>query len=223
MADKDDDKGEGGGSPDPKPAITFKTEADFLREIERKTKSATAKAAEEAKRALLEQLGLESDEDVPSIVETVKKSKTAATEADKLRSAFTKLEKEHKNTQEINGVLLNWKHTALKQGVLNAYASKTVDLEILAALVAPKLVIGDDDSVTGPNGVSVEEMVNGIFKAKPLLKAPDNTPGAGTKPGAKTDGKPTSKKDEEPKANGTPKTIGAAIVQAMKAQREGNP
>jgi hypothetical protein len=131
MADKDDDKGTDDGSKDSKPAITFKTEADFLREIERKTKSSNAKAADEAKRALLEQLGLESDDEVPSIVEAVKKSKTAATEADKLNSEYKKLTKRQQELQEENASLHKWKHTAIKSKALSAYSSKTVDLETL--------------------------------------------------------------------------------------------
>jgi len=226
MADEDDKKGDdGGGSKDSKPAITFKTEADFHREIERKSKSAVKAAVEEANKSILEALGIDSLDDLPTVVEAAKQTKVVKTETDKLKNDFTKLTKELQKSQEANAGLMQWKQRAIKANALSAYSSKTVDLETLSALVESKIAIGDDDSVSGPNGKSLEEIVNEVFKAKPFLKAPDNTPGAGTKPGAKSDAKtaPAKKADEDNKANGAPKSFGSALVQAMKAQREGNP
>ncbi len=222
MADESDDTKPAGD--DKKPAITFPTEGAFFAAVDKKAKPLITKAVEEAKRAIFEQLGLDSDDELPGIVETVKKGRTAATEADTLKRELAKERKEKATALEAAGNLLNWKHTAIKQSALAPYSGKTVDLETLQALILPRLTIGDDDSLSGPNGKSVEDMINDVFKAKPFLKAPDNTPGAGTKPGAKPEGKASaSKKDEAATANGAPKTLGGALVAAMKAQREGNP
>jgi hypothetical protein len=233
MADEgNDDKGSGGdgegkAKAEPKPEIAFKTKAEFHAEVDRKTKAAVTKAIEETKRALLEGLGVESEEELPTIVETVKKGKAAVTETDAIKNAHAKLTKQHATLQEQYSAAISWKHKSLRQSALNAFASKTVDLETLAALVEPKIVIGDDDSVTGPNGKALEDLVDDIFKAKPFLKVPDNTPGAGTNPkGGKSDGGDKSKaKGKESQTNDTPPPngnyrkpqVGAAVVAALQA------
>ncbi len=92
----------------------------------------------------------------------------------------------------------------------------------------PKITIGDDDSVAGPNGKTIEELVEEVFKAKPFLKVADNTAGAGTKAGGgKSDGDSKAKKktetsdsDAENQHNGYRKpAVGAAVVAALMAQK----
>ncbi len=221
MADEpNDDKPKTDDEPK-KPAVSFPSEGAYLASVEKKLKPAITKAVAEAKAALLEQLGLESEDDVPNIVETVKKSKVAATESDTLKKELAKAAKRNTELTEQNSGLLNWKHTALKQSALAPYSSKTVDLETLSALVLSKISIGDDDSVSGADGKSIEDIVDGIFKAKPFLKVPDNNAGAGTKPGGgKSDGdkgKKAAPADETPKpTNGYQKpNVGAAVVAAL--------
>ncbi len=211
-----------------KPAITFPTEGAFHAAVDKKLKPAIAKAVAEANRALLEQLGLDSEDELPNVVETVKKSKTAATESETLKRDLTKLSKQAKELQDSNAGLLNWKHTAIKQNALAPFSGKTVDLETLSALVLPRISIGDDDSVSGPDGKSIEDLVESVFKAKPFLKVPDNNAGAGTKPGGgKSDGKGTKAADkaaDETKANGTNTklSIGQTVVAALMAQKNEN-
>lgn len=220
----------GGASPEKKPEIAFKTKAEFHAEVDRKTKSAVAKATEDTTRKYLEALGIESEEELASVVETVKKGKTAVSETEALKQQHNKLTKDHAKLKEGFDGLLGWKRQALVSSALSAYSGKTVDLETLSALVVPKLSISDDDSVTGPNGMSLEDVIEGVFKLKPFLKVPDNTAGAGTKPGggkSEGDGKPKKKGEipppEDKPANGhyAKPAVGSAVVAALMALKDG--
>ncbi len=225
MADNDDptkDTGDKGGTKAPE--ITFPTRAAFHDEVNRKVEAAVKKAVEATSRKYLDQLEVESDDDLPIAIEAVKKGKSAISEQEKSKRELDKATKELQRERDNAAGLLKWKHTSLKQSALAKYSSRTVDMETLGLHLMPKIKINDDDSLTGDAGETLDALVDGIFKAKPFLKAPDNTPGAGTKPGAKPDGKAAaSKSDEGSRANGAPKTLGGAIVNALKAQREGNP
>ncbi len=226
MADKTDDTNDGGDKGGNKaPEISFPTRADFHAEVNRKVEAAVKKAVEATSRKYLDQLEVESDDDLPTAIEAVKKGKSAVTEQEKFKRDLERATKDLAKERENAAGLLKWKHSSLKQSALAKYSSKAVDLETLGALLLPRIKIGDDDSLTGDNGESLDALVDGLFKTKPFLKAPDNTPGAGTKPGAKPDGKAAaSTKDTDAKPNGVaPKSLGGAIVAALKAQREGSP
>lgn len=233
MADDDENKGGDGGNkggtpPEKKPEVSFPTRGEFHAEIDRKLKPAVAKAVEETSRKYLEALGIESEEELTSVVETVKKGKAAVTETDQLKQQHTKLTKQHAALQEQFNAAMSWKHRAIKQSALSAYSSKTVDLETLAALVEPKIQIGEDDVATGPNGKALEDVIEEIFKAKPFLKVPDNSAGAGTKPGggkSTANGKQTKADDESDKGetprNGFAKPeLRQAVVAAFMAQEK---
>lgn len=223
---KPDDKPAGDKPPEPKPEVSFKTKAEFHAEIERKTKSAVRAAVDEANKALLEKLGVESEDDLPAIVEGVKKSKQAVSDSDKLKGDYAKLEKKHNAAVEQVASLSQWRESAIKGRAISAYQSKTVDLETLTLLVGSKIVIRDDDSVSGPDGKALDDVVEEILKAKPFLKAADHVGGAGTKPGG---GKPDGDAKPKPnlgtgdvKPNGRPPSIGQTVADALRASAAAN-
>lgn len=220
--------GAGDGTPpeDKAPEITFKTKGEFHAEVARKTKAEVTKATETLRQELLGKLGIESDEDIEAFKVRVEKAKTVVGETDGLKNAIEKANKKIKALEEGNQGLVGWKHSALKKEAVAKYAQRVADLELFQMYLEPKIVINDDDTVTGPHGKSLDDVVEDMLKAKPILKAPDFKPGAGTTPGGGKTAAPARKpEDAKPGSNGggeAPKfaTVGEAVKHALKAQRD---
>jgi len=203
MAD-DNDKSEG-AAPE-KPAVTFKTEGEFLSAVDKKAASRERKAAEAARTEILSKLGVESVDDLDSLTERLKSSQQQQSEAEKLKGEAAKLAKKLADADKAIAELAGFKVSTLKQRALMSHATKVADPEALDAFIAPKLVVGDDGTVTGPEGKDVGEMVEELIASKPYLKAPGYKAGAGTKPNAQK-AEPGTSGNGEP-----PKTVGAAIM-----------
>ncbi len=212
------------------PEVAFKTKAEFHAEVDRKTKSAVSKAVEDVRADLFSKFGVEAPEELDSIVEKVKSAKAAITETDKLRNDLSRATKQILAKDETIGMLKNWKHVALKQRAIQQFASKVVDIETLTSLLEPKMVVNDeDDVVTGPNGKSLEDIVDDILKTKTFLKVPEfktqKTEQQRVDPDTvkKKPANEPEKRDDgtatQAVSNGEPKTIAEAVVAALRAQK----
>ncbi len=194
-------------------AVKFKTEGEYLASVDRKLKSKVKSAVDEAVAGVLAKLGVESVDDIDGLVGKVKSSEGAATEADKLKSTLDKTLKKLADAEKATTELKSFRKTALIQKALMAHASKGKDPEVLEAMIASRLVVGDDDSVTGPDGMDVGKMVDEFYAAKPYLKSADFKEGAGTKPTTQKINVPFQQPDEAAIKNGAkPLTAGQAIM-----------
>jgi len=222
---------------DDKPAVTFKTREEFHREVDRKTKAAVATALDAFKGEMFGQLGIESDDDLPKLKESIAASAKTATETEKLKSALDKATKEHgKTAQRAEALQAKLKGIA-RRDALAPFAGKVRDMEALSMFADRHLEVDDDGGVTVKDGGKVEDWVETLLKAKDYLRVPAATQGAGTtateprKPNdgtqAATGGAATttttvaaSAGANGQAANGTakPKTFGAVVAEAIMAR-----
>ena len=179
MADEDDKKTDDF-------AVKFKTEGEYLASVDKKLKSKISKAVEDATAGLLAKLGVESVDDIEGLIGKVKSSEGAVSEVEKLKGTHDKtakeLAKEQKRTADLTAKLQG----IAKRDALSAFAPRVRSQKALAALLEGQLVVSDDGAVTGPEGKSVESMVDELLKTEEYLKSPDFKEGAGTKATAKT-------------------------------------
>ncbi len=180
--DKNPDDASKGGTDDgkakeAKPEVAFKTKG----EVERKARPLIAKAVEDALKPVMEAFGVESLDDLPAIAEGAKKSKQALSETEQIKRDHDKLKKDHAKLAEKEKAGSAWRQTALRKQAITQYATKVTDLEIFTAVLEPKLVVSDDDdTVTGPNGKSLDDYVEELLKNKPILKRAEIHEGSGT-------------------------------------------
>lgn len=177
MADEDDK-----GSSAKKPAVSFETEGEFHAAVERKTKKAVASAIAEARKSILADLGVEDGEDVSALKEKLASSQKGLSELEQAKKELAKTTSTLRSLEKQAAELGAFKATHLKRTALAPFAGRTADKtgETLVDLLGPKLVIGDDGAVTGPDGVPVEKLVEDLISSRPFLKAPDYKPGGGT-------------------------------------------
>jgi hypothetical protein len=209
MPPENDDK-----STDDKPAVTFKSEGEFLAAVAKKTEKAVRAAVEKAKADLLGSLGAEGEDDLSALKAKLDSSKATVTEAEKLKGENGKLAKQIRDLEKANGELAAYRSTTLKRSALMPFAGRTVDKtgETLVDLLGPRLQISDDGTtVTGPDGAKLEDVVNGLLETRPFLKAPDWKQGAGTGPKPKTDANAAAGGNGQD-AGGQPKNGAAATV-----------
>ncbi|HYF26886.1 MAG TPA: hypothetical protein VD931_14180, partial [Baekduia sp.] len=110
MAD-DNDKSEG-AAPE-KPAVTFKTEGEFLSAVDKKAASRERKAAEAARTEILSKLGVESVDDLDSLTERLKSSQQQQSEAEKLKGEAAKLAKKLADADKTIAELAGFKVSTL--------------------------------------------------------------------------------------------------------------
>lgn len=232
----EDDKTQAGGAgaasatTDDKPAVTFKTREEFHREVDRKASAASKKAVEEFQSKFLEDLGVESLEDLPKLKETIASSAKTVTEAEKLKTSLDKVTKEHgKAIARANELQAKLKGIA-KRDALAPFMAKVRDPEALAMFADRALDVDDEGAVTVKDGGKVEDWVESFLKAKEYLRVPPATAGAGTTAteprkqadaAAATPTTTTATKDGVTTGtNGAakPKTFGAVVAEAIRAQ-----
>jgi len=223
---------------DDKPAVTFKTREEFHREVDRKAKSEAKKAVEDFQSKFFETLGIESEEDLPKIKETIASSAKTVTEAEKLKSQLDKTTKEHGKAIARGDALQAKLKGIARRDALAPFAGKTVDMDMLSMLADRHLEVDDDGVVTVKEGGKVEDWVESTFKAKPYLRVPVAAAGAGTtatEPRKANDGTTSATTTTAAATtqatgaaatvqNGTPKTPqewGRLMAQGIKTQREG--
>jgi len=234
MADADD-KGAGAGGADgvgaaaaePKPAVSFKTEGEFLAAVSKKTKGEVTKAVEAVRAELMEQLGIESFDQVPQLKEQLASTQKTISEAEKFKLTAEKhakdLEKERRKTGELSGRLVK----IAKRDALLPFVQQVRDPEVLAMLADPLLEVDEEGTVTVKNGRSIEDMVGDLLKAKDYLRNPTSKDGAGTtatEPRAGADAKGSDAKGDDKGKNGNAaeppkyKSFGEAIVADLQAR-----
>jgi len=234
MADADDKSAgaaggaEGGGAAaaDPKPAVTFKTEGEFLAAVEKRSKGAISKAVEAAKAEILGSLGVETLDDLGSVKERLASTEKTVSEAEKLKAAHDKAVKELDKEKRRGGELTGRLQKIAKRDALMPFMTQVRDSEALAMFAEPHLEVDDEGVVTVKNGRSVEDLVGDILKAKDYLKNPAHKDGAGTtatEPRAAAGGKGSdAQTDDKAKTNGTEapkyKSFGEAIMADLKAK-----
>ncbi len=169
-----------GEAADPKPAVTFKTEGEFLAAVGRKAKKAAEEEREKTKAEVFAALGIESEEDLPKLKETIAASAKTVTEAEKLKSQLDKVTKEHgKTTQRAETLQAKLKGIA-RRDALAPFATKVRDMDVFSMLADKHLEVDDDGVVTVKDGGKVEDWVESTLKAKDYLRVPAATQGAGT-------------------------------------------
>lgn len=201
---KPDDKDES------KPAVSFKTEGEFLHAVEQRSKKAldkaVAAAAAKARADVLAGLELDEDENLDEVKTRLASSKKSKSEVDALTQKATKYEKQLKDAEKAINELSGFKDRTIRAEALSSFAVKFRDPEDMHVHLASKLLIGDDGKATAPDGGEVGKWVDSFLEGKPHLRAGDFKPGAGTskvpaKPDAKTpNGQKTTEEGFKPGA-----------------------
>lgn len=175
MADQDETK-----TTDDKPAVSFKTEGDFLKAVEKKAAPRIKEAAEKAIAEVLGKLGVDGVDALDAIKETLAKSEGTRSEADKAKTELDRTTKELRRLEKKSAELETFRTSSLKQRALIAHASKTHDIDTVSELLSSKLTVGDDGTVSTADGKSVDEAVEALLVAKPYLRNAGYKAGAGT-------------------------------------------
>jgi hypothetical protein len=217
-------------STETKPAVTFKTEGEFLAAVSKKTKGEVAKAVETVRAEMMEALGLESLDDVPKLKERLASTEKSVTEAEKLKSLTDRQAKDIAKAEKKVSDLSAKLHRIAKRDALLPFNDQVVDAGVVAMLVDPLLEVDEDGGVSVKDGRALENVIGELLKAKPFLKKSDAATGAGTtatepRPKdngtdakAKTDAKDTGTKDANGTAGGRPKSWGDIIVAGLVAE-----
>jgi len=183
MADEADAGGKGDGGQaggDPKPAVAFKTEAEFLNAVEKRSKGMINKAIEATRSELFAALGVESVEEIAGLKETLESSKKTVSEAEKLKATLDKttreIEKERKRSGELSGRLVK----IAKRDALLPFVGQVVDPEVLTMLLDPLLDVDEEGAVSVKDGRALENVVEDLLKKRDYLRKPVAKDGAGT-------------------------------------------
>lgn len=230
MADEDTTTKEGGApaakaDTETKPAISFKTEGEFLATVAKKTKGAVSAAVDALRSEIAGKLGVESLDEIDAITERLKTTEKQVGEVEKLKAQHDKVTKDYAKEQKRASELSARLVKIAKRDALIPFAAQVRDPEVLAMLADPKLEVDEDGVVTVKDGTSIENLVEGLLKAKDYLRNPAHKDGAGTgskEPLKASDGKGGDKPpvDGEKPKNGTAETpkfksFGHAIVAGL--------
>ena len=237
MADEADPaggKGEGAGAAggDAKPAVQFKSDGEYLASVEKRSRPMITKAVEAARSEIFAALGVESADELAGLKEALESSKAKVSEAEKLKAAHDKgqreLEKERKRSEGLSGRLIK----IAKRDALLPYVGQVVDPEVFTMLLEDKLEVDEEGAVSVKDGKALENVVEDLLKKRDYLRKPAAKDGAGTaatEPRKTADGKAdaTSTKTDDKAttdtagANGQkPKSFGQTIVDQLKARNQ---
>ena len=218
--------------------VTFPNDGAFGEAVGKKTKSAEKAAREAATAELLKVLDIDDPAQLEQIKEKLRAADGSLTELDKLKGDNTRLTKRLADAEKANGALLGFKHQQLKSAALAPHLAKFREefREEMSELISSKLTVGDNDKVTGPEGLEVEAFVDARIKAKPALGVAPFKGGAGTGP---TGGKGTGSGAPAGgqggagdgagagggaggggSGNGAPKTVAEAVRSALEQQAQ---
>lgn len=165
----------------PKPKHAFDTDAEFFAAADKRATKKVKEAVDEAVGKVLEKLDVDSVDEIEEKIATkLKDAGAVGEELKKLQGQLKKTEKERDTEKARADSLGSFRTKHLKQQALLKHAPKVIDPEVLDALVGNTLVVGDDDTVSGPDGKTVDKIVDEFLAAKPHLKAADYKPGAGS-------------------------------------------
>lgn len=233
MADADPNAGDhgkggdaGGSKADDKPAVSFRTEGEFLAAVQKKTRKAVDDAIAATKTELFGALGIESADDLPGLAERLKTTEKTVSEHDKLKAAHDKLTKEFAKEQKKTGDLSGRLIKIAKRDALLPFVGQVVDPEVFTDIMDRQLEVDEDGAVTVKSGQKLEDAVADLLKSKAYLKKPDAAQGAGSS--AKEPLKPKDGKDDDKstKSNDGTKngaapakhTFGDLVVAQLKAK-----
>lgn len=163
-----------------KPAVSFKTEGDFLKAVEKKATPRIKEAAEKAVSDVLARLGVDNIDAVDGIKDALSKHEGTKSEAEKVKAEADKTAKALRSLEKRNAELETFRTSHLKERALLAHASKTIDIDTVTQLLSPKLTVGDDGAVSAPDNKSVEDAIEALLEAKPHLRASGQRSGPGT-------------------------------------------
>lgn len=166
--------------------VHFENDGAFMSAVDSKAKKREQAAREAATAELLEKLGITDPAEIEQIKAKLDASGAAQTEVEKLKVNHDKAAKELVKEKARTADLTTKLQGIAKRDALSVFAPRVRSQKALAALLEGQLVVGDDGAVTGPEGKSVESMVDELLKTEEYLKSPDFKEGAGTKATAKT-------------------------------------
>lgn len=187
MADDDDNStkdAKGGKGADDKPAVSFKTEGEFLHAVEQRSKKSLDKAVKEAaakaRADVLAGLEIDEEENLDEVKVRLATSKKAKGEVETLTASMKKLEGKLKEADKTIGELSGFRDQTLRAKALSPHTTKFRDPEDMQVHLSSKLVLAEDGTATAPDGTDLGAYVDKFLEAKPHLRAPDFKPGTGT-------------------------------------------
>lgn len=201
-----------------KPEVSFKTRAEFHAEIERKTKPAITKALEASNAKILEQLGIESFEDLGALKEKLVASEKTVTEAEKLKNAHDRTAKDLEKATKRTGELMGRLKGIARRDALAPFTGRFVDPEDLVTFASSDLEVDDDGVVSVKDGGKLDDLVEGLLKRKPHLRNPAHKEGAGT-----TANEPKAKGAESTTSATAAATTTAAAANGTNGQQHASP
>ncbi len=158
----------------------FDNDGAYLASWEPRAKKREQAAREAATAELLEKLGITDPAEIEQIKAKLDESGAAKTEVEKLKAMNDKtakeLAKEQKRTADLTGKLQG----VAKRDALMPFAGRVRSTKALSAMLEHQLVVGEDGTVTGPEGKTVEALVDELLKTESYLANPDFKAGAGT-------------------------------------------
>lgn len=192
--------------------VHFENDGAFMSAVDSKAKKREQVARDAATAELLEKLGITDPAEIEQIKAKLDASGAAQSDLDKLKSSHDKTAKELSKEQKRSADLSAKLNGIAKRDALAPFAGRVRSTKALNAMLEGQLAVGEDGTVTGPDGKTVESLVDELLKTETYLANPDFKAGAGTKP--------TVDKVKLPfTANGDGKLgIGQTIVNEMAAK-----
>lgn len=189
--------------------VHFDDDAAFMGVVESKSKKREQAARDAATAELLEKLEITD----PAQIDEIKaKLATSGSELDKLKADNAKLTKDLGKELKHKGDLAAKLQGIAKRDALAQFAPRVRSTKALAAMLEGQLTVGDDGAVTGPDGKTVESLVDDLLKSETYLANPEFKAGAGTKPnGQKPDAGLPFKADKD----GNLPSVGAAMANEL--------
>lgn len=210
---------------EPKPAVAFRTEGEFLNAVEKRSKGLVTKAVDAFRTEILGTLGVESIEELAGVKERLATTEKTVSEAEKSKATLDKTTRELDKERKRSGELTARLHGIAKRDALAPYVGHVVDPEVFNMLLDPQLEVDDEGSVHVKDGRALENVVEDLLKKRDWLKRPAAREGAGTA-AAEPRAKPTDGAGARPAAtaattNGTTadpqkfKTVGAKWMASL--------
>lgn len=176
--------------------VFFDNEGQFLASVEQKTKVKLTEAERKAKEGekaarekavaeVCEKLGVTDPDEIDAIKAKLAEAAGQLNEVEKLRGSLTKAERDLVKANEENVALKTFRVAVVKDRAISPHIDKVhPDLrETVRENLVPKLVVNEKtDQALAPDGKDVGAYIDEMLKAKPLMRAPEYKPGAGSGP-----------------------------------------
>lgn len=178
-------QGDGGAAAaEPRPAVAFKSEGEYLASVEARSKGminkAVTKAVDATRAEILGALGVESVEELAGVKERLATTEKQVSEAEKLKAAHDRANRDLEKERKRSGELTTRLHGIAKRDALTPFIGQVVDAEVFTMLLDPHLEVDDEGSVHVKDGRALENVVEDLLKKREYLKRPAAREGAGT-------------------------------------------